>query len=62
MSLPKRYKVADLWTNVSIIKKTKNKHAMEKHNLCMIKYAFTFSSQQKKYAGASLAHWIEKVT
>lgn len=62
MSLPKRYKVADLWTNVSIIKKTKTKHAMEKHNLCMIKYAFTFSSQQKKYAGASLAHWIEKVT
>lgn len=35
---------------------------MEKHNLCMIKYAFTFSSQQKKYPGASLAHWIEKVT
>lgn len=34
---------------------------MEKHNLCMIKYAFIFSSQQK-YAGASLAHWIEKVT
>lgn len=62
MSLPKRYKVADLWTNVSIIKKTKTKHAMEKQNLCMIKYAFTFSSQQKKYAGASLAHWIEKVT